>query len=1198
MKKPAPQQQTLFRFVSLRNPERIERTVKDIKFISQPETLQTGVFYDAIQNRPPEMSKKEALLDAASTFNGLESENEVRLLNADLYDFSVWLTKNRSTYTEEELDDKITGITPLEDIVNGKLHGVWNNLFYQVITQKSFYIKEALMQILSGDHTVRKYKKDNAEYNRMLINAKVTLPTYLFQESSKKDDEKEDPKKRVSALPDKRTKKQLAISKAQFSNAACFILKKELLQLEKKYREEYKKAYDTAYSDYETDIAPILEQYNEDLEIARKQFCSVDYNPNIPYNPDDPCQQPDYVPYPNLPKFEFSFRKEIDPEELEKELSYESYNTLLDILGYHFDMPNKFQRLLPTQTLSPYELIESNDDYGSVFQHIDDGIANNNQDIIDNTSPTEPQTSIGGVVTPVIDFPNLPLDRFSLCTIQSGLTFIYTLNIGVPESLNVINIHVTQHNPDSSSESFMIYAPNTIREGNTLQLSGFFSYTFPDGIIENGPSFDFVINFSDGSAKSIKDIHSMGLLQLCIRGAMENSDDDVVVVPIETPPFIPSGFGVKQIGVADYLRVEQTIHCYLEGEVSHIENIMAREYKEKSSRRLLRNEETITVSSETEREQLTDTTTADRFEMQSEINNVIQNSRDTSGFVNAGYNNTGFTINTGLSFSNNTSKENSIRQTVTEAREITERALDRIVSKVREERIRKITEEYEENNKHGFDNRKGNEHVVGVYRWVNKQYKNQIYNYGRRMMYEFTIPDPARLHLLGMKEELETGVITDLTPPVDPRTATPSSMHMKMATYADVTETRAAYWAGIFNAEIAPLLTGEIKISESFADNGGSSNFIPSNYHVGGCKFSVEIPENYMATSYEGQFGFTFVHSALENTHGTLIVGKENHTIEGVTRKTEPISGTLDNVQNNLGVSFQGGDVGGFSAAIIITCKPTEEYKTQWRQETFKAIMDAYYEALAEYNRKKEIEEAKAVEIKTTNPGFYRHIENIILRKNCISYLIDQNPHAQHTYGKNFGNGNTFGSYEVNVSENLDNYAAFAKFIEQAFEWEIMSYNFYPYYWGPRGSWKEKYQFNESDDPVFRAFMQAGLARVIVTVRPGFEKAVLLYMATGQIWNGGQVPVIGDDMYMDLIDETKPVKAAKYGKAWTTLVPTSLTIQQARSIGLEVEKALPCNCDDTDDFENPEEVPCSDAFKLNDNKIGSDDEPEEPNPEE
>ncbi|MFC3160219.1 hypothetical protein ACFOEQ_18655 [Chryseobacterium arachidis] len=65
----------------------------------------------------------------------------------------------------------------------------------------------------------------------------------------------------------------------------------------------------------------------------------------------------------------------------------------------------------------------------------------------------------------------------------------------------------------------------------------------------------------------------------------------------------------------------------------------------------------------------------------------------------------------------------------------------------------------------------------------------------------------------------------------------------------------------------------------------------------------------------------------------------------------------------------------------MATCQLTPETKKQWQQKTFKAIIDAYEEALIEYNNKLSEENNKAVVIKDSNPNFYRQIENTILRK-------------------------------------------------------------------------------------------------------------------------------------------------------------------------------------------------------------------------
>src|SRR5690606_16891539 len=90
---------------------------------------------------------------------------------------------------------------------------------------------------------------------------------------------------------------------------------------------------------------------------------------------------------------------------------------------------------------------------------------------------------------------------------------------------------------------------------------------------------------------------------------------------------------------------------------------------------------------------------------------------------------------------------------------------------------------------------------------------------------------------------------------------------------------------------------------------------------------------------------------------------------------------------------------------------------------------------------------------------------------------------------------------------------------------------------------------------------------------------------TGQIWNGGEVPVIGDELFLSIVDELRAPEGEKLGKAWPTRVPTSMTILQAQSIGLKVDKALPYN-DDLSDFENPDDVPQSEQFVLSEAQIG------------
>ena len=127
---------------------------------------------------------------------------------------------------------------------------------------------------------------------------------------------------------------------------------------------------------------------------------------------------------------------------------------------------------------------------------------------------------------------------------------------------------------------------------------------------------------------------------------------------------------------------------------------------------------------------------------------------------------------------------------------------------------------------------------------------------------------------------------------------------------------------------------------------------------------------------------------------------------------------------------------------------------------------------------------------------------------------------------------------------------------------------------------------SESTDPLFRSFLQAGMARVIVTVKPGFEDAVNFFLTTGKIWNGGEVPVIGDPMYMSIVDEMRQPTGKPQGKYWITRVPTTLTIIQDKSTGLPADKPLPIFIEnDPTNCENPSELETETSFEPRDIRL-------------
>ncbi len=83
------------------------------------------------------------------------------------------------------------------------------------------------------------------------------------------------------------------------------------------------------------------------------------------------------------------------------------------------------------------------------------------------------------------------------------------------------------------------------------------------------------------------------------------------------------------------------------------------------------------------------------------------------------------------------------------------------------------------------------------------------------------------------------------------------------------------------------------------------------------------------------------------------------------------------------------------------------------------------------------------------------------------------------------------------------------------------------------------------------------MARVVAPVRPGFEDAVLYYMETGDIWNGGDLVLeTDDDLYLSIAEELQEIEGF-VEEEWQSRVPTELTIVQGDSVFLK-EEGLPC----------------------------------------
>ncbi len=1205
--------QTLFRFVSLRNPQLTETKDKNLGFIHRKDKL-TGIFDNAVK---PQLTNtalvKFGLMEReAKTFALLAFKKESEIENDTALNEILRLGRKMAKKEPLSADDETAAVAAFQEADDDMVSKLWNNLIFQVLTQQDFYVKEAVTQMLKALHfgyvcTLQpsdELKKINGpDLKAKARDAKIVLPASLFCDGNTGNtsangsfqvDSSPVGKGMIGAnelpapvqhLLKMEGEKIAELSLLEVEKKALSTLKSELEDMQKTFYKLRTKAYEKAYREYKTHYQPAIDARNEAIERIEDQITSTMTQQEI----DKLYASLDEF---NIPAFTFDYKNELNFEDLSSQLSGDSFAYFVE----HFTLINN-GRPYPALNFSQLEMISDKemliskipvsitdeyDTFEEVYEVLNQKITTGIETLLSKSPVTEQEFSrIGSVLVPVSR------------TTYSEISGTYFLKLQTTMIASVPKHSVSFYYNTDSTALGLLSATLEMASNNDNYLENIPSIDVVDGkvifpVVESSiravSSVKVILYFKNGESAVVL-YHDMvagkvytGRFSFRIETEEpeEGGGNPDQGTTVSSGTFTPKHFGVKRLGIADYLKVEQSVHAYVPGEVSNIENVMASELRHKSSVSRDYSETIDTTSESVETEKISDTTKTERNEMQTEVAKEIEKQQSFEASTRARGKAWGWTMEVAAGYANTTAQHDSTRQAVAKSQEITERAMERVLTKINKERVQKIIREYTETNVHEFDNRgkvtdtnnpdaARPKHITGVYRWVDKKMKNQIYNYGKRTMFEFMIPEPAKLHRLATFASKET-----VKEPVDPRKAVSNKMEN-----AKTTEELIRYWAEIYRVELTALPERNITVKQAqiyekpnSRDNSGPYTRL------------MQIPQNYIGKS--GYVDFVLVReSRFHNSeaYSTNFMGGDFNMNFGNASSTGRRTFSGANINNNAVFSFRGRNLESCEYNIIMNCELSNDFMQTWKQENFDAIITAYEAAYAEFLiRQKEAEE----KAKTEQAGneekignFYREMESVILKHNCIAYLLQD---YLGILGKKFTNGTEMKDFSITLSNDLDQYTALAKFMEQAFEWSIMDYTFYPYYWASRDEWQKMY-LSESADPLFRNFLQAGMARVIVTVNPGFEDAVQFFMSTGRIWNDGDVPVIGDPLYMSMADELRQPTGQPQGKYWITRIPTTLTILQAGSAGLIVDHALPIFPEDhPENCENPKDLEESSAF--------------------
>lgn len=586
---------------------------------------------------------------------------------------------------------------------------------------------------------------------------------------------------------------------------------------------------------------------------------------------------------------------------------------------------------------------------------------------------------------------------------------------------------------------------------------------------------------------------------------------------------IPAGHGEARIlGIADLMIVEQTLARYELNEIAHIENVLRRERRERHFRSATTTEETVSIESETIEEKEKDLASTERFELQTETQNVINaNATKEAGItIHASY---GPTVDATakLGTTSSTATQHSDRASSSYGRETTSRAVNRLQTRVMERRTIKSIREVEEKNLHAFDNSDGNADISGIYRFVDKIYNAQVVNYGKRLMLQFLVPEPAALwrHALTRRPIAPVTFVN----PESPGYCTVDTKSFVPLQPQDMTIDTYLYWAGKYGAEDVvppPPSTRVISVAKKAQDALQTSSGSAGAPKIGSDAFEVDIPDGYLPTT------------ATVNVYGETQLGAEHKLVIQVADKQviyrepfhDPFQLTLQVAPiSKLPVSINALLFHNYELLVMVFCVLRREAMEEWQLKTYLSIIKAYEAAKSRYDNAVEAARIQAGfdQAFGRNPAANREIERGEIKRACISLASGQ---RFETFDAMTRNVAPHGYPEIDFAEAKAE-ARYVELFEQSFEWNNMTYVFYPYFWSRKDEWLTLVQLAD-EDPLFNRFLQAGAARVQVPVRPGFESVILNYLSGVEVWDadGNFVTTEGGDeseLHLSIIAELK-----------------------------------------------------------------------------
>ncbi|MBC9910283.1 hypothetical protein [Chitinophaga varians] len=575
-----------------------------------------------------------------------------------------------------------------------------------------------------------------------------------------------------------------------------------------------------------------------------------------------------------------------------------------------------------------------------------------------------------------------------------------------------------------------------------------------------------------------------------------------------TPPPLKNNSWIMPFAIGQLKMSRYRLLRYQPGEISGIQNVMKGEQKKVVQRQLQSSQETQQESSSQQH--------SNTGSYQQTSNDLLLEARKTlAGFTQStSYNN--FTTTYGPptqavlngSWSSSLKPDSDGKQSDSG---FMSRVLNSTINRV-SERISKIRSFSQYNEQEAvtsslFDNRQGNGHFRGIYRWLNKVYRVTVENYGHRFLLEFNIEQPA-LDYITSQQSLNA---IDLQMPLSPAAK-------GIAVFTDITVSNYAELLSYYQVNTIQPPPEPFTYAAAVLRPGETEKY-------------ADIPEHYAAeeASVAGIIADGAPVQVIKGIVGSTVFEVPATTSEPLNMQGEtgqlPVSAIGPNLPDMP--PYKPND---FIINIRIKCRVSEEKMNEWKAVVYRQVNEAYQQRLSLYVGSLS---RLAGEDEQNNPELLRNTERSALQRRCTALLMQ-------VHGTKVGippDGPATASFAVNGTR-------YDQFFREALEWDEMTWFF------DDSPSIFSYALQGRNDSL-RPFLQAQQARVLLPVRPSFNFQLLYYLSSGMIWPAPYpfVPVNEPDIrianHLKAVYNHHPYTKPEH--TWEIVLPTAMQVVQESS---------------------------------------------------